>query len=183
MTYLLDTNVFIQAKNLHYGLDFCPAFWDWLLVSNAKGRVWSVDKIADEIAGGADELSDWVRNTGGSLFRDTDADVFVQLGKVADWVTRQKYEAAAINTFMQVADYYLVAHALAGRHIVVTHEIPANSLKRIKIPNVCQGIGIACISPYQMLRREGARFVLGKSPSASEAKGTELFASQHSYMP
>lgn len=24
MTYLLDANVFIQAKNLHYGLDFCP---------------------------------------------------------------------------------------------------------------------------------------------------------------
>ena len=26
--YLLDANVFIQAKNLHYGFDFCPAFWD-----------------------------------------------------------------------------------------------------------------------------------------------------------
>jgi hypothetical protein len=29
--YLLDANVFIQAKNLHYGFDFCPAFWAWLL--------------------------------------------------------------------------------------------------------------------------------------------------------
>jgi len=27
MSYLLDSDVFIQAKNLHYGLDFCPAFW------------------------------------------------------------------------------------------------------------------------------------------------------------
>ena len=26
--YLLDANVFIQAKNLHYGFDFCPAFWE-----------------------------------------------------------------------------------------------------------------------------------------------------------
>jgi Domain of unknown function (DUF4411) len=26
MAYLLDANVFIQAKNLHYGFDFCPAF-------------------------------------------------------------------------------------------------------------------------------------------------------------
>ena len=31
MPYLLDANVFIQAKNLHYGMDFCPAFWDWLI--------------------------------------------------------------------------------------------------------------------------------------------------------
>jgi Domain of unknown function (DUF4411) len=29
MGYLLDANVFIQAKNLHYGFDFCPAFWEW----------------------------------------------------------------------------------------------------------------------------------------------------------
>lgn len=41
MTYLLDANVFIQAKNLHYGLDFCPAFWDWLIDNNREGRVFS----------------------------------------------------------------------------------------------------------------------------------------------
>jgi hypothetical protein len=34
MAYLLDANVFIQAKNLYYGLDFCPAFWDWLIAHN-----------------------------------------------------------------------------------------------------------------------------------------------------
>ena len=28
MAYLLDSDVFIRAKNLHYGLDFCPAFWN-----------------------------------------------------------------------------------------------------------------------------------------------------------
>mgnify|MGYP006298525777 CR=1 FL=1 len=31
MAYLLDANVFIEAKNRYYGMDFCPAFWDWLL--------------------------------------------------------------------------------------------------------------------------------------------------------
>ena len=38
MAYLLDANVFIQAKNLHYGLDFCPAFWEWLIVNNTAKR-------------------------------------------------------------------------------------------------------------------------------------------------
>lgn len=41
MRYLLDTNVFIQARNLHYGFDFCPAFWDWLDGQNAAGVVGS----------------------------------------------------------------------------------------------------------------------------------------------
>ena len=31
MAYFLDSDVFIRAKNLHYGFDFCPAFWDWLV--------------------------------------------------------------------------------------------------------------------------------------------------------
>lgn len=73
MSYLLDANVFIQAKNLHYGFDFCPAFWEWLLQNNAEGRVFSIDKVADEIAAGTDELSDWLSHTGDGLFMDTDS--------------------------------------------------------------------------------------------------------------
>jgi hypothetical protein len=63
---------------------------------------------------------------------------------------------------MQIADYYLVVHALAGGHTVVTHEIPANSPGRVKIPNACLGVGVQFMTPYQMLRIEKARFVLGE---------------------
>ena len=63
MSYLLDANVFIQAKNLHYGLDFCQAFWQWLIDGHADGRVFSIDKVADEIAAGADELTQWMHAT------------------------------------------------------------------------------------------------------------------------
>jgi hypothetical protein len=67
-----------------------------------------------------------------------------------------------VNTFLQVADYYLVAHALAHGQTVVTHEVAAPSIKKIKIPNVCIGVGVKCMSPYEMLRLERARFVLGR---------------------
>jgi len=37
MAYLLDANIFIQAKNLHYGLDFCPLSGSGLLkITNLK---------------------------------------------------------------------------------------------------------------------------------------------------
>ncbi|ABM59269.1 DUF4411 family protein [Verminephrobacter eiseniae] len=161
MTYLLDANVFIQAKNLHYGLDFCPAFWNWLIEKNAAGQVFSIDKVADEIAAGADELTDWIRQHNGKLFRKTKPHIVDQFGKVSAWVTGQGYEPAAISTFLQVADFYLIAHALAEAHVVITHEVPANSTRRIKIPNVCTGLGLHFMTPYEMLRREQARFVLG----------------------
>lgn len=73
MIYLLDANVFIQAKNLHYGLDFCPAFWEWLIESNRAKKVFSIDKVADEIVAGADELTDWMQNNAGDMFLATDS--------------------------------------------------------------------------------------------------------------
>lgn len=160
MSYLLDANVFIQAKNLHYGLDFCPAFWDWLVENNAAGRVFSIDKVENEIAAGADELNDWVRERGNGLFLKTDSPVAAQFGKVSAWIMQQKYEPGAINTFLQVADFYLIAHALAAGYVIVTHEVPANSAKRVKIPNACIGLDVGFLTPYEMLRKEHARFVL-----------------------
>lgn len=147
MSYLLDANVFIQAKNLYYGFDFCPAFWDWLHEGGASGRVFSIDKVADEIDFGADELTDWVKQRGNGLFRPTDSAVAAEFGKVSKWVTEQGYEPTAVNTFLQVADFYLIAHALAGGHTIVTHEVPANSTKKIKIPNVCVGMGVRFMTP------------------------------------
>jgi hypothetical protein len=84
---------------------------------------------------------------------------------VSAWATGQNYAPAAVNTFLQVADYWLVAFAAAHGHTVVTHEVPANSPKKIKIPNVCVGLGIRFMTPYQMLRVERARFVLGPTPA------------------
>jgi hypothetical protein len=62
--------------------------------------------------------------------------------------------------FLQIADYYLVAQALAEAHTVVTHERPENSVHRVQIPNVCLGVGVTYMTPFEMLRRERARFVL-----------------------
>ena len=161
MSYLLDANVFMSAKNLHYGLDFCPAFWDWLAHKGHTGSVLSIDKVADEIEAGQDELSVWARNHSDALFRRTPPALASQFTQVSTWSTGQQYTPAAINTFLQAADFYLIAHALAGHHVVVTHEVPSNSPGRIKIPNACVGLGVRFMTPYQMLRTEQARFVLG----------------------
>lgn len=158
--YLLDTNVFIQAKNLYYGFDVCPAFWDWLDRAHAEGTVVSIDRIGDELTGGGDELAIWAQQRVGSLFAETDARVVPSLQQLSAWATGAGFEPAAVSTFLQVADYYLVAHAHAHGHVVVTHEVIDNSRKRIKIPSACLALGVRYTSPFQMLRAENARFVL-----------------------
>ena len=160
MAYLLDTNVFIQAKNLYYGFDFCPAFWDWIIRENGNGRVFSIEKVGDEIAAGADALSGWASTLGNGFFLKPDSATAAALSTLSSWVTGQSYEPAAINTFLQIADYYLVAHALAHNKVVVTHEVPENSPRRVKIPNACIGVGVKFVTTYEMLRLERANFIL-----------------------
>ena len=160
MAYLLDSDVFIQAKNLHYGFDFCPAFWEWIDIGAAGGTVLSIDKVRDELIGGGDDLAAWAQQRGEEFFLKPDADVLASLRAVSAWASGAGYEQAAVNIFLQAADYYLVAHAHAANHVVVTHEVPSPSLKKIKIPDACIGLNVKCVNPFEMLRIERARFIL-----------------------
>lgn len=167
MAYILDADVFIRAKNLHYGLDFCPAFWEWLIMKNDGGQLVSIEKVGDEVQAIADELSEWAEARGPGFFLRPDTTVLPALATVSSLAAGQQYEPSAVNAFLQVADYYLVAQAKAGNHTIVTHEIPSASARKIKIPDACIGLGIKCMTPYEMLRRERARFILDRGGPAS----------------
>ena len=162
MAYLLDANVFIQAKNLHYGFDFCPAFWDWLIRAHAARTVFSIEMVGDELTAGTDALAEWADERGPSFFVPPDPTVEPALRQVSAWVAGQpNYEPAAVSTFLQKADHMVVAHALAHGHTVVAHEKPENSRRIVKIPSPCVALGVKYVTPYQMLRQERARFHLG----------------------
>jgi predicted nucleic acid-binding protein len=164
MAYLLDANVFIEAKRRHYGFDFCPAFWDWLDTQHAAGTVLSIEKVGDELLSGSDDLSEWAGRRGATFFVPPDDRLLPSLASVAEWVREQRYRPGAIGAFLEEADYYLVAHAHAHGHVVVTHEVPSDGVRQVKIPNVAIGMRLKCMTPYEMLRLERARFILGPQP-------------------
>lgn len=160
MAYLLDSDVFIRAKNDHYGFDFCPAFWDWLSVADNRGTVKSVDAVYQELLRIDDELADWVRNHR-SMFLQVSATELPSIAAVNRWANDSPgYEAAAKAEFASAADSFLIGHALSGNHIVVTHEQISDGRRRIKIPNAAIANGVRVMSPFQMLRDERVRFLL-----------------------
>ena len=124
--YVVDANVFIQAKNDHYGMDFCPGFWEWLIDGCKKGKVCSIKAICDELSQtptddeDEDELSKWVKTQGNGLFLPHDQLMTDQLPVVAQWANSQRYTPGAVSTFLGCADFYIVAFALAHKHTVVT---------------------------------------------------------------
>lgn len=125
-----------------------------MIAQNDAGEVHSIDKVGDEIEAGDDELVEWAKARGTGFFLPADKKLVAALRNVSTWATSQSYEPAAISTFLQVADYYVVAHALAHKCVVVTHEVASGSTRKIKIPNACIGLGIKFMTPYAMLRHE-----------------------------
>ncbi len=160
MRYLLDANVFIQAKNFHYGFDFCPAFWDWVDRECNSGKIFSVEKVGDELRAGNDELADWAKDRVGTFFLTPDALTSSNMRTASIWATSHGYGQFAVNEFLQSADFYLVAHALAHGDVVVSQEKLIQSMKKIQIPNACRGLDIECITIFDLLRLEQPRFTL-----------------------
>ncbi len=161
MTYLLDDDVFIQAKNLHYAFSFCPAFWDWLDRAHAGNLVFSIDKVMADLQGHRNGLAEWARARR-TLFLPTDSAVLASFAAVSHRANgHPRYERAAIAEFLSVTDSYLVAHGHANGYVVVTQEVSAPlSRKRIKVPDACTAMGVRSISTFEMLRAEAPQFVL-----------------------
>lgn len=162
MIWLLDADVFIQAKNLHYGFEFCPAFWRWL--EGGGAQVFSIEAVYEELVAGDDELKEWAVAQGSTFFKPFDEPAQVAFGEVAGWTESAGYERSAVAEFLRVADSQLVAHARQLRATVVTHEVASNSRAKLKVPDACRGLQVQCTSPFEMLRRAQARFVLGPRP-------------------
>jgi hypothetical protein len=157
--YLLDSDVFIQAKNLHYRFDTCPGFWDWLDAAYASATVGSVQKVRDELEALQDDLSDWAKARP-TFFLQPDAQVVAGLTATSTWLQGSRYDAPNQALFLAGADFYLVGHAHASLYTVVTHEKPSHG-KKVKIPDACNAMSVNWMSVYDLLEREGVRLVLG----------------------
>jgi len=111
--YLLDANVFIEAKNRYYGFDIVPAFWEWLDRRQASLEIASITSIYDELAQGDDDLSDWVKARKDSdwWLDDTDQEVQKSYREIIAWVMSQDFTQAAKDKFLNEADPWLIAKA------------------------------------------------------------------------
>ena len=160
--YLLDTNVFITAKNTYYGTDFAPGFWDWITMEFAANELRSIAAVRHELLEQEDELTDWARRMPDDFWlNEADADV-PSLRAIAGWTMTgdPRFTQQARTDFLATADYRLVAQAHAGGHVVVTHEVPQpEGKKKIKIPDVCAAHTVGQREPFGLFRELGLKLV------------------------
>lgn len=118
-------------------------------------------KVREEILSGNDDdpVRQWVEQLD-HFGRDPDDATVTAMRTIAEWAVGQaRYFAAAKNEFLRIADYYLVADALAHGDVVVTLEqSKPNKRTKIQIPDVCAAFDVPVMGTFEMLRAEGAIF-------------------------
>lgn len=161
MAYILDSDVFIQASNMHYHFAFCSAFWDWIDREHAIGKIFSIDRVLKEIGDGLfGELKPWVEARPSLFLKSADAETMDCLLRVARWAS-ENYDPAGYEKFFSGADFVLVGYALAHGHILVTQENTKGGKAKIKIPDACAAVGVKCINTWDLLKAECPKFILG----------------------
>jgi hypothetical protein len=167
--YVLDTNPFITAKNTYYGFSVCPGFWKALILHHESKRVFSIDRVFDELVAQDDELTEWVRTKApGSFFKKTQDQAVVEMfRRMATWVNAQsQFMSAAKDEFAAAADGWLTAYAKVNGLTVVTHEeLAPGAMKTVPIPNLCLEFDIDYANTFEMLTDLNVRFVLSTKTS------------------
>ncbi|EAZ99662.1 DUF4411 family protein [Marinobacter sp. ELB17] len=158
MSYLIDSDVLITAKNSYYAFDLCPGFWDSLLTQHHAGQVHSLDRNRQELLQGRDddELVKWVNDSVPANFflSCNSTDVVAAYTEVMLWVQRNsQYFDSAKAKFATGADGWLVAYAMVnGSTIVTLEESRPESRNQVKLPDVCLQFGVVYQDVFAMLR-------------------------------
>lgn len=163
-TYLVDSDVFITAKNLYYSFDICPGFWKSVLHHHQAGRVFSVDRVRSELLAGrsTEDLVRWLSDkVPDGFFVPVETDPVVRAYRdIMRWVQRHpRYFEYAKAKFATAADGWLVAYALVYSSAVVTNERSApESRREVKLPDLCDQFSVRHANTFTMLRALNVRF-------------------------
>lgn len=161
MRYLLDANTYIQAKNQYYGMDICPAYWEWLDQQCDAGIVGSVNMIGRELKDGNDEFAQWAKDRSQHFIENDDQATQAEFMNILQFVMAGDYNQKNRDDFLAKADPWIIAKAKTIGATVVTHEaLLAPQTKKVKVPNICNQLGVPCIDTFSFLRKLKAKFVL-----------------------
>jgi hypothetical protein len=164
--FVLDSDVFIAAKNAYYAFDICPGFWDAIIQSHGEDRVRSIDRIKAELLAGRpkEDLVQWVKGkVPAGFFHATQSKAVLDAyGEIVLWVQRStQYLDRAKAKFATEADGWLVAYSIVYGTTVVTNEQPRPEARsRVLLPDVCAQFKVPSRDTFTLLRNLGVKLDL-----------------------
>jgi len=156
--YCLDANVLIEAWQKYYNPKFCPDYWKILSELGKNGMIFIPELVYEEIVRTEDDLSIWLKASEIPIEKISEP-VTICLQKIYSANPDHKNLVDNING-RSLADPWVIAHSLYENATVVTKEekITAFNSKRIRIPNVCNNMGVRCINDFQFIDELDIKF-------------------------
>lgn len=152
LKYLVDANTLIEAANVYYTFKRVPGFWEWLSVQITDGKVGSASLVKDEIEY-PEELVEWVaeQEAKGFFVDVSSPEIQKQFQRIARWVMSQNFKPEHQAKFLNGADPWIIAAAKVLNCKVVTQEVSGGAgTRKVKIPDVCNAVGVECINTFIM---------------------------------
>lgn len=152
MKWCFDTSALIEPWVRHYPPDLFPRVWDALNDLAAKRVIGAPVDVQHELERQSDALCDWSKSLDG-FFEESDRRTM----EIYTDIVNRFQGFLKVNSTKSGADPVVVAVAAARRIPVVTYETLAKQDAAPKIPNVCNALGIQCVSLVDVLRAEGIK--------------------------
>lgn len=156
--YCLDANVLIQAWQKYYSPRFCMSYWEMLNELGKLGRIFLPEEVFKEITRTEDDLSEWLTRSSISVM-GIDEGVTECLRAI--YGKHPSHQMLVDNIKgRSLADPWVIAHALHQGATVVTKEerVTALNSTKIKIPNVCDNMGVDCIDDFKFIAEVNLQF-------------------------
>jgi hypothetical protein len=154
MLYLLHADTLIRADRTYYPLKRFPVFWDWLLHHSGAGSIKIPQEQFDEVVVGRGELVDWLSDKARK-------DSMLLPGAVDPQLVTQVIEQGYAPDLDEAElltvgkDPFLIAYGLVSvaNRTIVSFETSAPAKQRAnkKIPDVCAGSGLQCITMFELI--------------------------------
>jgi predicted nucleic acid-binding protein len=156
--YCLDANVLIQAWQKYYSPKLCPDSWTVLDQLGKEDRIFLPQMVYEEITKTDDDLATWLKESNIPEYK-IDGPVTEALKNI--YAANSAHQNLVDNTKgRSLADPWVIAHAIKEKATIVTKEekITALNTTKIKIPNVCDNMGVRWINDYQLADEMNIRF-------------------------
>ncbi len=156
--YCLDANVLIQAWQKYYSPKLCPDYWTVLDTLGKEGKVFLPQLVYEEITRTDDALAEWLKK---SSIPEYKVDSLVTEVLQSIYSANPAHLNLVDNTKgRSLADPWVIAHAIKENATVVTKEekVTASNTTKIKIPNVCDNMGVRWINDFQLAEELNIRF-------------------------
>lgn len=161
--YSLDTGFFIEGWRKYYSPDFCDGYWEIIDSLAQKGIVFMTPEVLKELLKIDDEISQWIKDR--KYFVKEIDDRVQECLRIIYKTNPLHHNLVNDVKNRSIADPWVIAHAMAEDATVVTKEdfYTGHNNKKIKIPNVCENMGVRWMDDFGFIREMNITFISRQS--------------------